>query len=306
MGSENWIDFVIDRVSTYDDFITAFKGKYWNYKIQSVFRQTIETGRYDNRKDGSMSSYVLKLHNIAKFLDDPIPEEILVRKLSFHFSSNIVTACKYQNVGSLATFIDYITDLETLDTFQSEREAITYYRHRDTHKLMTGPMLLQTSPKAITIVFGKTIVILTIMLPIDLIISDRMPSIREMMILTLLMIIITEIELTTRLIIIVDGTHHTIITGDRLIILMVGMARLIITTMQQGIRVPLHRGGPILPHDMIETGEIVMIMMIMDLMKGAMSAVRIATTRGMVVGPLPGREVVLWSERCQKTSFYCT
>lgn len=130
---DSWLDLIVDDLIDFEDFKTQFKGRYWNDRIQATFRQRIEIGKFNEKFNKPMSTYALELCNIAKYLDCAIPEEILTRKLAFHFNDQISLTCKYQNINKIKMLLEYLIDIESNNKMNNSRirtqtqDNTTYY-----------------------------------------------------------------------------------------------------------------------------------------------------------------------------------
>ena len=70
-----WYDLYIDElVTTYNDFKIILKEHYWDTRKQSEIRNKIINGYYNPRNDYSMGEHMMKMAQIATFLEPPHPD----------------------------------------------------------------------------------------------------------------------------------------------------------------------------------------------------------------------------------------
>ena len=70
--------------TTYNDFKIIFKEHYWDIRKQSEIKNIIINGYYNPRKDYSMGEHMMKMAQIAKFLEPPIEEKELISLIAGH------------------------------------------------------------------------------------------------------------------------------------------------------------------------------------------------------------------------------
>lgn len=119
---DHWWGSARDDIQNLEDFIQRFKGRYWSEIIQGRIREDISSGKYECNRGLTPSAYFLGKVRSAKHLEPPLPESMLVKKLSYHFHE-----CIYQ--AHIAGHINTIEGMEAILN-DVEPQRISYQRPR--------------------------------------------------------------------------------------------------------------------------------------------------------------------------------
>ena len=104
--------YIDESVMTYDDFKTIFKEHYWDIRKQSEIRNKVINGHYNPKTDQSMGEHMMKVAQIAKFLEPPIEEKELISLIAGHFPSEIRSAIIVARLNNLKEAMKLLKDLQ--------------------------------------------------------------------------------------------------------------------------------------------------------------------------------------------------
>ena len=97
---------------TNDDFKTIFKEHYWDIRKQSEIRNKVINGRYNPKIDNSMGEHMMKVAQIAKFLEPLKEERELISLIAGHFPSEIRSAIIVARLDNLKETMRLLKDLQ--------------------------------------------------------------------------------------------------------------------------------------------------------------------------------------------------
>lgn len=100
-----WWDFVREDVNNLDEFICAFKKKFWSDKIQWSFREDLRFGRFKYNEGLTFSEYYIRKFNVARYLTPRLTDEEIFMSLFEHYDDQIKTAALVRNIKNSQDFI---------------------------------------------------------------------------------------------------------------------------------------------------------------------------------------------------------
>ena len=110
---------------TYNDFKTIFKEHSWDIRKQAEIRNKVINGYYNPKIDSSMGEHMMKMVQIAKFLEPPIEERELISLIAGHFPSEIRSAIIVAIPNTLKETMRLLKDLQGHDETNRNREINT-------------------------------------------------------------------------------------------------------------------------------------------------------------------------------------
>lgn len=109
---QEWFDLTVTSDMSYEEFKAQFVQHYWNSSRQASWRWSIINGRYDQRRDGTMVDFYIKLSQRAKHLCPPFSSAELFTHIANQYPNDVRMALLVTRPKSSKEMLELLRELQ--------------------------------------------------------------------------------------------------------------------------------------------------------------------------------------------------
>ena len=144
-----WFGAYSNSFDNYLDFKKKFLNHFWSEEKQYKVRASLCIPNQYNPDSGNMTDYFLKQLNLARRLDETIPEKSLIRDIVGHFSTQVKWAVTHCNANTVDTVIEKLQELDQLNVSKYPNNKPAFQKlgyQKQVNQLEVGPDFSQPPP----------------------------------------------------------------------------------------------------------------------------------------------------------------
>ncbi|CAH1103041.1 unnamed protein product [Psylliodes chrysocephalus] len=128
-----WFSSKEPEINTFEDFEKQILALYWGTVTQSLVRERLQFGKYDENRNTNRNTYIMQIYSQVQYLEPKIPEEQAVILLYRHFKSQVTETVAIQNMKIMEQFNNYLMLIERSTNPQRYRQNKNFQTMQNTN-----------------------------------------------------------------------------------------------------------------------------------------------------------------------------
>ncbi|XP_044752904.1 uncharacterized protein LOC123312507 [Coccinella septempunctata] len=129
-SAKDWVEFLSDGWSTYDDFKREFLAAFWSVDQQHEERRRLGMRKYQAAQDGDMASHFLRQINRYRLFSPPLSQDTMQREVMRQYPPAIQSLWALMDRPTLAYTVTFLERQDSIERSQPHSDTRHHLRRR--------------------------------------------------------------------------------------------------------------------------------------------------------------------------------